>query len=81
MWGLVVSGYKREVLSLIGQNVRRYRQAQKMTQEALAEAANLSEKHLSAVENGRLENVSIGYLMDIAEALGIDYKNLLQEQP
>lgn len=80
MWGLVVSGCKREVLGLIGQNVRRYRQAQKLTQEALAEAANLSEKHLSAVENGRLDNVSIGYLIDIAEALGIDYKKLLQEQ-
>jgi transcriptional regulator with XRE-family HTH domain len=80
MWGLVVSDYKREVLYLIGQNVRRNRQAEKMTQEALAEAANLSEKHLSAVENGRLENISIGYLIDIAEALSIDYKKLLEEK-
>jgi len=80
MWGLVVSDYKREVLCLIGQNVRSHRQAEKMTQEALAEAANLSEKHLSAVENGRLENISIGYLIDIAEALSIDYKKLLEEK-
>lgn len=78
MTGYIVAHQKEQVISLIGQNVKRHRQKQGLTQEALAEAANLSEKHLSAVENGRLDNISIGYLIDIANALSIDYKVLLK---
>jgi len=69
---------KSKVIRQIGLNIKKLRKDKDLTQESLAEAADLSEKHLSAVENGRLENVSIGYLIDIATALGTDYKVLLE---
>ncbi|PIE36946.1 MAG: hypothetical protein CSA54_02565 [Gammaproteobacteria bacterium] len=74
----MVSGLKAEVITSIGKNIREHRKNHGLTQEKLAEEANCSEKHLSAVENGRLDNVSIGYLIDIATALDIDYMELLK---
>ncbi len=70
---------KQAIVGQIGANVRQYRLEQGLTQEKLAEAASISEKNLSALENGRLDNISIGYLIDIADALGIDFLHLIDE--
>lgn len=67
---------KDKVLKSIGKNIRAEREIKNLTQEALAEKADISEKHLSAVENGRLDNISVGYLVDIGNALGIDFREL-----
>lgn len=66
-----------QIIVEIGNKVKAHRAKHSLTQEKLAELADLHEKHLSAVENGRLDNVSIGYLVDIANALEINYKDLL----
>jgi transcriptional regulator with XRE-family HTH domain len=66
-----------ELVAVIGSNIRTARKEQGITQEKLAEDADISAKHLSAVENGRETNLSFRYVKGIAMALGIDYKNLL----
>ncbi|HEY8390663.1 MAG TPA: helix-turn-helix transcriptional regulator [Clostridia bacterium] len=54
----------------IGNNIKKYRIAQKMTQKELAEKANISRSYLADVENGRY-NPSIEVLRAIAQALNI----------
>jgi len=63
----------------IGRNIRVARKQSGLTQELLAENADINPKHLSAVENGKSENLSIGYIVAIAMALGVDYTDLLTQ--
>lgn len=39
---------------LIGKRIREYREAKKLTQAALAELADISERTLSDIENGKV---------------------------
>jgi len=67
-----------KAIAAIGRNIKNKREEKRLTQEQLAEKADISEKNLSALENGRLKNISICYLIDIAEALKLtNYKELL----
>jgi transcriptional regulator with XRE-family HTH domain len=74
-----VNVYKQQVIEKIGINIRAVRKARDITQEKLAEQANVAEKHLSAIENGRTKNISIAYLINIAVVLDIDYRELLHD--
>ena len=69
---------KAKMIKAIGLNIKAKREENSLTQEQLAEKAEISEKNLSALENGRLKNISVGYLIDIAKAMKIsDYRDLL----
>lgn len=59
----------------IAENIRTQREAKGLSQRDLAAAAGISQKHLSEIENGRV-NLSIEVIEKIAAALRIDPKLL-----
>lgn len=61
----------------IGDNIKKYRIAQKLTQKELAEKANISRSYLADVENGRY-NPSIEVLNAIAHALNVPASEFLK---
>ena len=64
--------YKR-----IGANITRLRKKMGMTIQALAEAANMEKSNLIPMEKGR-ENMKASTIVRIANALGVDPKELCQ---
>jgi transcriptional regulator with XRE-family HTH domain len=58
------------ILSTLGFNVRRQREAKELTQEKLAERANLDPTYISGIERG-LRNPGIKNVAKLAKALGI----------
>ena len=62
-------------LKLLGQNIAKYRQIKKLSQEKLAEMVDLSREHITRVENGQ-KNISLKKLFAIADALDIGFNQL-----
>lgn len=60
----------------IGQNVRRYRKKRGMTQEELAERANLHPVYISQVERAD-RAVTIDSLLKITKALGVKLREVV----
>jgi transcriptional regulator with XRE-family HTH domain len=54
---------------ILGQNVRKYRQRLKWSQEKLAERADMHWTFISGVERGK-HNISLDSLVRLAKALG-----------
>lgn len=61
---------------LFAANMRRIRLEKKMTQEKVAEIAELHPNYISSVERGE-RNISIGNIERIAHALGVPMTDLL----
>jgi len=67
---------KNEILKTIGQNIRAERNRLGLSQETLAEKANLSYfTHVSKIENGELDT-RITTLIAILEALNISFDKI-----
>ncbi|OQW97235.1 MAG: hypothetical protein BWK77_02300 [Verrucomicrobia bacterium A1] len=64
--------------SIIGQAIRRLREASGLSQEKLAEQAGITYQYLSAVENGK-ENFTIGILESVSRALGLKVDALIDQ--
>jgi transcriptional regulator with XRE-family HTH domain len=64
------------LLKQIGARMKTVRNNKGLSQQAVADAADINRLYLSRVERG-LENVSILTLVRIAEALGTPARNLL----
>lgn len=64
--------------STIGKTIRKYRQEKKMSQEALARAADLSFPTIVKIESGETPNPSIDTVKKIAAALGVSVDNLIK---
>lgn len=64
--------------AIIGEAIRRLREAAGLSQEKLAEKATITYQYLSAVENGK-ENFTVGVLQAIATALGLRFDTLVEE--
>ncbi len=60
----------------IGQNIRRFRKAQGLTQEQLAELVNISVPHMSHIETGSTK-LSLPVLVDLSRALKVGADDLL----
>lgn len=60
----------------LGNAIRRYRLKAKLTQEKLAELADLNEKYIGDVERGQ-ENIGFDALMRVSKALRISISKLL----
>lgn len=60
----------------LGDNIRACREFRGLTQEKLAEISNISEKHLSKIERGKI-NIKIDTLVGIAQALNMSVDKLL----
>lgn len=67
----------QKLIVQIGLNIRAARKRMDMTQEQLAEAADISEKFLSSVENGKERNLSVRYLMAISIALDVPFDEII----
>lgn len=61
---------------IVGQNIRAHRKRARLSQEALAEKAELSYKYLGEVERGCV-NISLDSLMRIAAALKVRIRDFL----
>lgn len=64
--------------AIIGEAIRRLREAAGFSQEKLAEKAAITYQYLSAVENGK-ENFTIGVMQSIAAALGLRFDELVEQ--
>lgn len=68
----------------LGQRIRKYRKAQNLSQEALAEKAGISVTHMSHIETGNTK-LSLAVFVKIAEILEVQTDDLLyditQERP
>ncbi len=61
---------------LIGATIRKHRKKARLSQEKLAEKADLHPVHIGEVERGE-ETVSIAALVGIAKACGVRVRNLV----
>jgi len=64
-----------DLFARIGKNIRKYRKARGMTQEQLAEAAELSAYFVGSIERGQA-TVSVRSLDQVARALRVSLKDL-----
>lgn len=64
----------------IGQRIRRYRKACGLSQEDLAEIADISVTHMSHIETGNTK-LSLPVLVKIANALSVQTDALLYDAP
>jgi transcriptional regulator with XRE-family HTH domain len=62
----------------VGETIRTYRKRANLTQEKLAERADLHHNFIGEVERGNME-ISLGSLLKIAKALGVRARDLLGE--
>ena len=70
---------KPEVLhEMLGQNIRRLRRQKGMTQEQLAEKADVGQKQISKIESGRVHAKLSTYLR-IANAFGVSIDHFLAD--
>lgn len=63
----------------LGQNIAFYRKRREITQEALAEQADIHNVHLSRIENGT-SAASLDTVFVIANALGVESYKLFQNK-
>jgi transcriptional regulator with XRE-family HTH domain len=66
---------RHPVLTAFGLNVRRQREARDLTQEVLAEKANLHPTYISGIECG-VRNPSLLSIARVAKALGVTVSQL-----
>jgi transcriptional regulator with XRE-family HTH domain len=64
---------------VLGQNVRRLRQARELSQEKLAAEVGVDMRYLGDIERGKA-NPSLKVMAGIAEALGVPVRDLLKER-
>jgi len=67
------------VFKYLGQRIREERTKYRLTQEQLAEAAQVNESYIGQVERGE-KNPSLETVVNIANSLGVTVDYLLQEE-
>ena len=71
---------KDDIYNIIGQNIKRYRKLNNMTQRELAYKAVVSENLIAKLESKTHQTISIDTLDIIASALDIDITLLLEKE-
>lgn len=71
-------GNRNNGLNVLGLNVRKRREEKELTQEALAERADLDPTYISGIERG-MRNPSVLSILRIAKALGITTSKLMEK--
>ena len=66
-----------DMRKLVGQNVRRVRQAKRLTQEQFAEVSGFSQQYISGLEQGH-RNPTVVTLYELAKALGVSHMELVK---
>jgi transcriptional regulator with XRE-family HTH domain len=67
-----------DIRKLFGQNLRKIRVAQKISQEELAFRCGLHRTYVSSVERGE-RNISLENIQKLAEGLEVSMKDLIPE--
>lgn len=65
---------------LLGNTVRRLREAKGWSQEEMAEKANLHRTYISGIERG-IRNPTLTILFKLADALGVEPGTLVNRKP
>lgn len=68
---------KKELLKRFGKNVKIERIKKDLTQEKFSEILGVSANYIACVENGR-QNMSLGKILELANALDVNIENLLK---
>jgi len=66
-------------LGKIGEIIRNRRKSLKMSQNQLADSANVSQGYIADLENGKVNNPTIKTVVRIAAVLNLDNEQLLNE--
>lgn len=66
----------KELQELFGENVKKFRQKKKISQEQLASLAGLNRTYIQSIEKGK-RNVSIVVAEKIAISLGVNFNKLV----
>ena len=69
----------RNYLHTLGQNIRRLRKQRRLTQEDVAEEANLNASYCGRIERGEV-NVTLDTLLPIAQALNVELNELFVDE-
>ena len=64
----------------IGQKIRKYRKAEGLSQEELAERIGISVTHMSHIETGNTK-LSLPFFVEIANVLDVQTDDLLKDSP
>lgn len=67
-----------DIRRVFGANVRRYRLAARLSQEAVAERMGVDRAHVSAIERG-LQNATLLTILQAAQALSVRPAELLED--
>ena len=68
---------KSELLKKFGKNVKIERIKRDLTQEKLAELLDKSQNYIACIECGR-QNMSLGKILELADALDVEIETLLK---
>lgn len=68
---------KKTLLKRFGKNVKIERIKKDLTQEQLSEILDVNSNYIACIECGR-QNMSLGKILELANALGINIENLLK---
>jgi transcriptional regulator with XRE-family HTH domain len=63
---------------ILGETIRRYRKKANLTQEKLAELADLNPKYIGELERGE-NTISVAKLVFVAKALGVRVRDLVRD--
>lgn len=69
-------GYPHPLLRAVGSAIRSLRRERGLSQEALADLANIDRSYMSSVERG-LRNISVLNIARIAQALNVPLRDLI----
>ncbi len=67
-----------DIRRVFGANVRRYRLAAELSQEAVAERMGVDRAHVSVIERG-LQNATLLTILQASQALGVRPADLLED--
>ena len=65
-------------VNVVGENIAKFRRQREMTQEQLAEVADLTMNYLSKIERGQAKNFSAINLLRLANALEVSVDELVE---
>lgn len=68
-----------DIIKIFGSNVRKYRLEQKISQEKLAEMANLSRTYISDIERFQ-RSIALENIQKLADALNVETYKLFMEE-
>jgi transcriptional regulator with XRE-family HTH domain len=69
---------RMDIRRVFGANVRRYRLAAELSQEAVAERMGVDRAHVSVIERG-LQNATLLTILQASQALGVRPADLLED--